>query len=549
MLLKQRLNINLIFILLFILNTVLPETTRAGSEKLSTDDEENGAPVFGGTYRRGLVHDPVTLDPAKMTDIYEEVVTQQVVEGLVQYSDNLMVVPCLAKSWKSSRDNLRWVFYLKKGVKFHNGREVTADDFIYTFSRILDPASGSGASSLLSKVVGAREFMAGERDEVQGLRSLDRYTLEIRLSEPFPPFIAILAMTNFGVIPREEVERLGEGFGFYPVGTGPFKFERWDHNHEIVLTANEEYHEGRPYLDRVAFRIYPGSTTELMFSEFENGSLEDSLFPADKRKSLVGNSIYSLLRRPSFSVRMLVMNNMTKPFDDKRVRQAFNYAIDKETLSREIGKGRLIPATGLIPGGMPGYKPDDINYPYSPEKALELLKEAGYPGGRGLPVIQFWSSVKSKGLLEEDKAIGKYLFDIGVEVQFNYLTDWPAFKKMLEAGKAPMFKYSWEADVPDPDNILSSLFHSQSLTNRAFYFSPAVDELIEKAQNESNYTRRIDQFATVHDMIVDDAPVILLNYLAYERVFQNYVRNFEGNALGDHYFSLKRVWLEIESTD
>ncbi|KPJ84087.1 MAG: hypothetical protein AMS17_16700, partial [Spirochaetes bacterium DG_61] len=185
----------------------------------------------------------------------------------------------------------------------------------------------------------------------------------------------------------------------------------------------------------------------------------------------------------------------------------------------------------------------DLNYPYSVEKAENLLAQAGFPGGRGLPVIQFWSSVKSQGLLAEDEEITRYLADIGVEVQFNYLTDWPTFKKMLQDGKAPIFKYSWQADVPDPDNILNSLFHSKSPTNRAFYSNPKIDVLIEKAQNESDYGKRITLFAEVEDRIMEDAPVILLNYLAYERVFQPYVRNITGNALGDHSFSLKRVWL------
>jgi ABC-type transport system substrate-binding protein len=160
-----------------------------------------------------------------------------------------------------------------------------------------------------------------------------------------------------------------------------------------------------------------------------------------------------------------------------------------------------------------------------------------------LPSIQFWSSVKSKGLLAEDEAITRYLAEIGVKAEFNYLTDWPKFKKMLQEGKAPIFKYSWQADVPDPDNILSSLFFSRSPTNRAFYNNPRVDDIIERAQNESNYSRRVSLFAEAEDRIMEDAPVILLNYLAYERVFQPYVRNIEGTALGDHYFPLKRVWL------
>jgi ABC-type transport system substrate-binding protein len=152
--------------------------------------------------------------------------------------------------------------------------------------------------------------------------------------------------------------------------------------------------------------------------------------------------------------------------------------------------------------------------------------------------------VKSKGLLIEDEGITRYLSRIGVSVNFHYLTDWPKFKKMLQEGDAPIFKYSWQADVPDPDNILSMLFHSTSPTNRAFYSNPEVDALIEKAQNESDYPKRISLFSEIEGLVMEDAPVILMNYLAYERVFQPYVRNIKRNALGDHAFPLKHVWLE-----
>ncbi|MFW6138187.1 MAG: ABC transporter substrate-binding protein [Spirochaetota bacterium] len=488
-------------------------------------------------------NEPSTLDPAKMTEIYASVVIQQVVEGLVQYTDNLMVVPCIANSWESSGDNLRWVFHLKKGVKFHNGREVRAGDFVYSFTRILDPRTGSRAASLLSRIKGAEDFMRGKTGQVEGIKAAGPYTLEITLSEPFPPFISVLAMVNFGAVPREEVENPEKDFGHHPVGTGPFTFEYWKSNKEIVLEANRDYHEGRPYLDRIVFRIFPGASIDKMFNEFKKGSLEDSSFPVGKRDEIL-NSNYQLLQRPAHSLRMLVINTRHKYLENEKVRKALNYAINKKEISEKVGKGRLIPATSLIPPGMPGYRPDDRNYPYSPEKASKLLKEAGFPGGRGLPVIQYWSSVKSEALLEEDKAIKEYLSNIGVELNINCLTDWPAFKKMLQQGKAPIFKYSWEADVPDPDNILSSLFHSRSTTNRSFYKNPQVDALLEKAQNERDYHRRISLYSEIQDMVMEDAPVVLLNYLAYERVFQPYVRNFEGKALGDHYFSLKRVWLD-----
>jgi peptide/nickel transport system substrate-binding protein/oligopeptide transport system substrate-binding protein len=521
----------------------------AGKEETKEQSSPKPAARYGGTYRRALGHEPPTLDPAKISDVYSEVVSQQVFEGLVQYSENLMIVPGLAESWDSSRDNLRWTFRLREGVLFHNGRELVADDFVYTFTRLLDPATETGMAQFMTAIRGAEAYHSGTATRVEGLTARDRYTLEIQLEEAFPPFITMLAQVNMSVVPREEVERWGDEFGKHPVGTGPFVFDHWDPESEIVLTANSEYHEGRPFLDGIEFRIYPGASIEDMFEEFEKGNLEDSQFPAGERERVISEGTYPVLRRPGFITRFLAVNNATPPLDNRLVRQAANYTIDKQQVASQAGKGRLAPATGLIPLGMAGYRPENLNYPYSPARTRQLLAEAGYPGAEGLPALQIWSSVRSEALLVEDRLIQEYLEAAGFEVEFNYLLDWPVFQKRFQQGEFPVFKYAWEPDVPDPDNIIASLFHSKSPNNIFNYSNPDVDELITRAQNERDYERRIALYSEAQELILADAPIILLSNLAYERVFQPYVRNYEGKAIGDHYFSLKRVWLEKQTPE
>lgn len=504
-------------------------------------------PVYGGTYRRALAAEPATLDPAINIGTYGGVVVRQIVEGLVQYSDDHMVIPCLAEHWESSRNNLQWVFYLKKGVRFHNGRELTAEDFVYSFTRLLHPKTDTWVATQLLKVEGASEYREGKADSVEGLKAIDRYTLQIRLSEPFSSFIFVLSMTNFSVVPQEELERSEKDFALHPVGTGPFRFVHWKPNEAIELRANEDYHEGKPYLDRLIFKIFPTSSRQKMLAEFEKGKLEDSLFPEEERSRLLTQVPYQVLSRSSKSIRFLVMNNSMEPFNDKRVRQALNYAIDKEALSAQVGKGGLAPATTLIPPGMAGYNPNKSNYPYSPKKAQELLTEAGFPDGKGLPVIQIWSFDQSKLALAENKAIAQYFEKIGVKGDFHYLDDWPKFLKMVLEGEIPAFKVNWSPDIPDPDNVIHSLFYSQSSSNVAFYHNPEVDELIKRAQMETDYNRRISLYSTIQRKVMEDSPVVLLSYRAYERVFQPYVRNFKENMLGDHSFSLKRVWFDTKA--
>jgi peptide/nickel transport system substrate-binding protein/oligopeptide transport system substrate-binding protein len=179
----------------------------------STDEGQSkpavSVPTSGGTYHKALWQEPLMLDPAFLTDIYATSIAQQVFDGLVQFDVNLNVIPSIAKSWEASRDGLVWTFHLRQGVKFHHGREVQADDFVYTFTRILDSRTASPRTWLFERVQGAKEFRAGAAERVEGLQALDAYTLQITLSQPYAPFINLLGMTQAQVLPREEVQRLG----------------------------------------------------------------------------------------------------------------------------------------------------------------------------------------------------------------------------------------------------------------------------------------------------------------------------------------------------
>jgi ABC-type transport system substrate-binding protein len=182
-------------------------------------------------------------------------------------------------------------------------------------------------------------------------------------------------------------------------------------------------------------------------------------------------------------------------------------------------------------------------YAYDPRRARELLAQAGYPGGRGLPPIAIWSSVKERVLIEHE-LMKKYLDAVGIRAEFHYETNWPAFSAMLTEGKLPVFLYAWYADVPDPDNFLSKLFYSKSSRNFTRYANPLVDDVLVQARQEPDVQRRIDLYRRAEQMILDDAPLIPIWHYTYERLFQPYVRSIEVNGLGDPYIPLRKLWLE-----
>lgn len=492
-------------------------------------------------YRRPLGNEPTTLDPARISDIYGRSVAQQVFDGLVEFDHTLTVVPALAQYWKATRDGLTWTFTLRKGVTFHHGREVAADDVVYSLTRLLDPRVNSAAADLFANIHGAREFREGRTTTVAGITAPDPSTVRIVLDEAQVPFVSMLAIGHAKIVPRDLVIQRGEAFGAAPVGTGPFRFERWDRRKEIVLAANAAYFGGPPRLDRIVYRIFPDEQSGAMFEEFRRGRLEDSPVPMQGYPKLLATTAATHVKRPMFSVRFLGLNTRVKPLGDPRVRQALIYAIDREAIVQESTRGRFALARGILPPGTLGYNPRLAGYGYDPGRARELLAEAGYPEGRGLPPLSIWATVK---LDPEHPRIVRALAAVGVTAEFRYVTDWPRFSRMLAEGQFPVFQYAWFADVPDPDNFLFKLFHSKSPRNYTGYANLLLDALLVQARNESDGQRRVDLYRRAEQLVMNDAVVIPFFHYTYERVFQPYVKSIEVSGLGDPYIPLRKIWLE-----
>jgi peptide/nickel transport system substrate-binding protein/oligopeptide transport system substrate-binding protein len=509
----------------------------------SQDKRTVAAPRYGGTYHKSLRAEPLTFDPAFLTDTYATSVAQQLFDGLVQFDANLNVVPCIAKSWEASRDGLVWIFHLRQGVKFHHGREVHADDFVYTFTRILDPRTASPRAWLFERVQGAAKFRAGEAERIEGLQALDAYTLQITLSQPYAPFINLLGKSQAQVLPREEVQRLGAEFGRRPIGTGPFRFVHWVAGEEITLEANEAYFEGRPFLDRLHYRVMPNHKEIL--AEFAKGALEDVDLRGQENTPLSHDPRFHSVRKPLLATVFLWLDMRRGPLSNRQVRQAINYGINREAISSGIRQNRHVQARGILPLGMPGYNPDLTGYTYDPARAQQLLAEAGYLEGKELAPLELWTGVTTAAVLQEHETIKQDLERLGIRVELFTAENWKQYRAAV-VGKRPgaLYRYAWNADFPDPDNFLFPLFHSQGPENHAHYNNPKVDRLLEQARSEGDYLKRIELYRQAEAMIMEDAPVVNLVYYTFTALFQPYVQGIELNALGEPYIPMKKIWLD-----
>ncbi|MBM4351412.1 MAG: ABC transporter substrate-binding protein, partial [Deltaproteobacteria bacterium] len=481
-------------LLFFLTPNIFPEEKRLDPLKM------------GGTYRRPLEFNPKTLDPAQSIDIHAVTVIQQIFDGLVQFDKDLNVIPAIARSWKVSPNGLTYTFFLREGVKFHNGRDVTSEDFIYSFTRIIDPKTKSPAASLLDRIIGFKEFQEGKISNIKGLRIIDKYSFEIKLSGTYSPFLSILGMNKFKVLPKEEVEKPGTDFGKFPIGTGPFKFVSMKEREEIVLEANPDYFEGRPFLDKIVFKIFHGAPREKILTEFKEGGLEESFIPPEEIEEILKQRQFPFIQKPLLSLRFYGFNLRTKPLDNKKLRKAINLAIDKKFIISELHKNQFNLAKGILPPGIPGYDPKREPYPYNETLARKYLMESGY--GKEKPSIGIWSASKSEAAQNELNEIKSQLNKIGIQTTINFETNWPSFESMLRANKAPIFIYAWYADFPDPDNFLGTLFHSKSKYNYTNYHNPEVDRLLDKARGERDYLKRMEMYQKVEEIILDDAPIV-----------------------------------------
>ena len=490
--------------------------------------------------RLATLDDIPTLDPAAGYDTGSWTYEQLIFDTLVRYSAaGVDLVPDMAATWESTSDAQTFTFQLRRDAAFTNGRRVTSADFKYALERVLRPATRSKGIEYYRAIVGAGDFSAGRAATVTGIVTPDPWTIVFHLTAPDPLFVHKLAMPFAAAIPREVVAQWGDDFSRHVVGSGPFKLQEWLSGQRLVLVRNPHYFiAGEPRLDAIVEQI--GVDDELQWLKFEAGEIDvSSLPPAEFPYVMKTPSLRALtLHIVTLSTEYLGMNCQMKPFDDVRVRRAFNYAIRKPKLTA-ILNGRGLVARGILPPGLPGYDPAVEGYPYDPAKARALLAAAGV-GPNFAPVL--WMRADESEIIHGE-SIQQDLALVGVHVVLKPVA-WPP---LLEAVRQPhtveLASLGWEADFPDPQNFLDVLFAMKQWgsNNDTFYTNPRVEALLAAAAPVSDPHRRHELYAAAQRLIMADAPWVVLYHPVTYVIRQPWVRDYVLNPMRPT--RLDRVWI------
>lgn len=477
----------------------------APSADLTFDDR----PPQGGTLVR-LFADPPTLDPHLMGDVTSSVIGGEVFGGLVTLSLDYQPVLDLAETCSISEDGLVYTFVLRENAKFHDGRTVTAQDVKWSIERAADPDTLSHtAETYLGDIVGVTDKLEGSASEISGVRVVDDRTVEFTIDAPKSYFLAKLSYPTAYVVDQEQVTADGSWLE-NPNGTGPFKLATYDIGELIILERNEFYHLGPPHIESVRM-ILSGGSAMIMY---ENDEIHLTGVGLDDLPRLLEPSdpLHPQLHRSpqDFDVFYIGLNVAEPPFDDPKVRQALNYAIDLQSIAENVLDGRVSPATGVIPPGFPAYTENLRSYHYNPDLARELLADSTYADAQAsgdFPRVTLTISGSFGAAIPTylEVILEQWRQELGIEVDIQQ-TEWATFLQDVNDKKYQMFSLGWIADYPDPENFLDVLLHSDSQSNHTNYSNPEVDRLLEEARTERDRDRRFELYNQVEQMILDDAP-------------------------------------------
>lgn len=453
---------------------------------------------------------PRTLDPA-LTLGGPDGALGHVFSGLVTLDTALQVQPDLAAGWEVSEDGRAYTFYLRQNAVFHDGRPVTAQDVVFSWERATDPATGSDtAATYLGDIAGVDAKLAGTADQISGLRVIDDHTLEVTLAEPAVYFLAKLAYPVAYVVDRENVAQ--PDWEHAPNGTGPFQLQTWRDDEIIVLARNPLFYDTPARVSHLVYDLGPA----LGMAAYETGDIDLVGIGGDtlERVQDPNNAMNADLRTTvSLCTSVIGLNNRIPPFDDARVRQAFNYALDKQRLLDTFSGGNGLVANGSLPPGMPGYGGlDGESYPFDPDRARALLAEAGYADPADLGPLTYTTSGYGDAGAYVTAVVTLWQETLGVTIEPVVLDPFSYYDELYSGNVGHFYGSGWCADYPDPQNFLDILYHSGSAQNIGGFSDPAIDTLLEAARTETDAPTRLAMYQDAERQLVAAAPVVFTSH-------------------------------------
>src|SRR5690625_1318910 len=498
-----------------------------GGGESATDDASSSTETDGEkVVVIGLEAEPTSMDAHQLSDYNTSRTAMELYDQLVRFKDgSTELEPGLAEKWDVSEDGLEYTFYLRNDVTFHDGTPFNAEAVKFSIDRQIDedhPFHDTGQYPYA-------DFTFGMVDSVE---VVDEYEVKITLTEPFAPFLSNMAMHSASIVSPSAVEEFGDDFTANAVGTGPYKLVKWDPGVEVILEKNEDYFKGAPSIDKLIFK--PITESETRLAELEVGNLDLIVnVPPDNLQYLREDDRVQVLEEPSMHVWWTAFNTQIEPFDDVRVRQAFNYAINKESIIENILQGTGELANSPLPPIVWGHNPNVDNYPYDPEKAKELLEEAGY--GDGLSIT--YSIPESGSGMQQPQAMATAiqadLAEVGVDAKIETV-EWGTYIDEVfvpvEESTMEMHQMSWIGDNGDPDNFLYILLSGEQWPtagfNDSYYQNDEVDELLAKARVTKDKGERTEMYERVQEIVMEEAPWIVLDHEKQTIVTSSRLKNF-----------------------
>ncbi len=455
---------------------------------------------------------PLTMDPANHTATYTGALLYPMYETLVEFDENMEVVPALATEWQHSEDGTEWTFTLRQGVAFHDGTPFNANAVKATFDRVINPENGLASYGRFSAVI--------NRVEV-----INDFTVKFYLNDPYPAFTRFITMSGASIISPKAIAELGADLAHEAVGTGPYKFVKWVSGERVVMERNTKYWRGTPEVEQLVWKWSPEHS--VMSMAIQTGEV-DVVFPVPPAYAVSLGKIPSVVVQasPSNRVLWLALNTLYKPLSDARVRQALNYATDREGLVKSIMWGHGKPANSPVGPSDFGYDPACPASPYNIEKAKELLAEAGYGKGFNLSIT----------VQEAEAPIAEALQGMWAKIGVNVIVDLKEYGLWADVVFSPPDKNptqsviaSWAAGTYDADMILTPLFHTKNWAptgaNLGFYSNTRVDELLNQGASETDPVARMRIYSEAQRIIHDEGAHVSLYYVSNLVAMQKNVRN------------------------